>query len=253
MCFDWATGWRIAYPESGLTRDSLPTSSCSVSSARKRTSKLTCEVPCIWGNAVHLDNLQRQQILRVFRSLGTTPISGKKPSRSEKAILGALGEFRGILGAALGIQKLILGMQNSILRMASHDLSNTKTTILGATLGAIPGIDGNPHERLSFDTAFSEHFFNNWGGPRAPEFFTADRGSKDLLTGTCDPPSREIQSCELEDCTSRVVTKTVGLNAQNRDDLKSQSNRSDFKSQNASKIAAKIASKSVENECGNRS
>ena len=41
-----------------------------------------------------------------FRSLGTTPMSGKR-SRSEKAILGALGEFRSILGAALGIQKLI--------------------------------------------------------------------------------------------------------------------------------------------------
>ena len=65
-------------------------------------------------------------------------------SRSETAILGALGEFRGILGAALGIQKLILGMRNSILGMASHDLSNAKTTILGATLGAIPGIDANP-------------------------------------------------------------------------------------------------------------
>ena len=34
--------------------------------------------------------------------------------------------------------------------MASHDLSNTKTTILGATPGAIPGIDGNAHEIFSF-------------------------------------------------------------------------------------------------------
>ena len=33
----------------------------------------------------------------------------EKRFRSEKAILGALGEFRGILGAALGIQKLTLG------------------------------------------------------------------------------------------------------------------------------------------------
>ena len=70
----------------------------------------------------------------------------EKRSRSEKAILGALGEFRDILGAALGIQSSILGIRNSILGMASHDLSNTKTTILGATLGAIPGINGNPHE-----------------------------------------------------------------------------------------------------------
>ena len=53
--------------------------------------------------------------------------------------------------------------------MASHDLSNTKPAILGATPGAIPGIEGDPHERFSFDPAFSELFFKNWGGPRAPE------------------------------------------------------------------------------------
>ena len=57
----------------------------------------------------------------------------EKRSSSEKAVLGALGEFRGILGAALGIRNSILGIRNSILGMAFHDLSNTKTTILGAT------------------------------------------------------------------------------------------------------------------------
>ena len=81
----------------------------------------------------------------------------EKRSRSEKAILGALGEFLGILGAALGIRNSILGIRSSILGMASHDLSNTKTTILGATPGAIPGIGGNPHEtgnaKLSTTTA----------------------------------------------------------------------------------------------------
>ena len=76
---------------------------------------------------------------------------------------------KGILGAALGIQNSILGIRNSILGMASHDLSNTKTTIHGATPGAIPGIDGNPHETFSFAQAFSERFFKNWGGPRAPD------------------------------------------------------------------------------------
>ena len=35
--------------------------------------------------------------------------------------------------------------------MASHDLINTKPTILGATLGAIPGIAANPPERFSFN------------------------------------------------------------------------------------------------------
>ena len=73
----------------------------------------------------------------------------EKRTRSEKAILGALGEFQGILGVALGIRNSILGVRNSILGMASHDLSNTKTKILGATPGAIPGTDWNPYERFS--------------------------------------------------------------------------------------------------------
>ena len=71
-----------------------------------------------------------------FRSLGTTPIS----------------------------------VQNPILGMTSHDLCHAKTTILGATPGAIPGIDGNPHERFSYAHAFSERFSKNWGGSRAPEW-----------------------------------------------------------------------------------
>ena len=82
----------------------------------------------------------------------------------------ALGEFRGILRAALGIQKPIFGMRNSILGMASHDLSNTKSIILGAIPGAILGIDGHPHERCSFAPAFLELFFTHWGGPRAQEY-----------------------------------------------------------------------------------
>ena len=85
------------------------------------------------------------------------------------AILRALGEFRGILGAALGIRNSIVGMRSSILGMASHDLSNTKTTILGATPRAIPGIDGNPHEGFSFAPPFLERFYENWGGPRTQE------------------------------------------------------------------------------------
>ena len=92
----------------------------------------------------------------------------EKRSRSEKAILGALGAFRGILGATLGIRNSILGIQNSILGMASHDLSNTKTTILGATPGAVPGIDGNLHERFSFAPPILGAFFRELGwSPRA--------------------------------------------------------------------------------------
>ena len=94
----------------------------------------------------------------------------KKRSRSLGA---ALGEFRGILGAALGIQ--ILGIRDSILGMASHDLSNTKTTILRATPGAIPRIDGNPHGRLSLPLHSPSVFFQEMGGSHAQES-TAEEG-----------------------------------------------------------------------------
>ena len=109
-----------------------------------------------------------QNFPKLSEALGP-PQFQEKRSRSEKAILRALGAFRGILGAALGVQKIILGMRNPILGMASHDLCNAKTTILGATPGGIPGIDGNPHGKLSFAHAFSERFFKSWGGPRAPD------------------------------------------------------------------------------------
>ena len=42
---------------------------------------------------------------------------------------------------------LSAAQQNSILGMASHDLSNTKATIVGAAPGAIPQMDGNTHEQ----------------------------------------------------------------------------------------------------------
>ena len=116
----------------------------------------------------------------------------EKRSRSEKAILGDLGEFRGILGAALGIQNSILGIRNSSLGMASHDLNNTKTTILGATPGAIPGIDGHPHERFSFAPLFSERFFENWGGPRVQEISLAESGEVVLLLLIVSPFCADI-------------------------------------------------------------
>ena len=117
-------------------------------------------------------NSKKQTVCNNFQKRGNHPQFQEKRFRSKKTIPGALGEFRGILGAALGIQKVILGIRKSILGMASHDLSNTKTTIFGATPGAIPGIDGDPHEKkknLSFAPAFLERFFKNWGGPRTPE------------------------------------------------------------------------------------
>ena len=64
---------------------------------------------------------------------------------------------------------MILGMRNSIIGMAFHDLSDTKPVVLGATPGAIPGIDRNPHERFLFAPTFSEVFIQNWGVARALE------------------------------------------------------------------------------------
>ena len=54
--------------------------------------------------------------------------------------------FQGILRAALRVQKITLRMRNPILGMASHNLCTAKTIILGATPGAIPGIDGTHME-----------------------------------------------------------------------------------------------------------
>ena len=94
----------------------------------------------------------------------------RKMLSDKKAILGALGEFRGILGAALGIRNFTLGIRNSILRMASHNLSNTKTKILEATPGVIPGIDGT-HMKDFHLPQHSRSVFSRIGvGPRAPEF-----------------------------------------------------------------------------------
>ena len=92
---------------------------------------------------------------------------GNHPDFRKKA-LGAERPFSELWesSGALGIVNSILGVRNSILGMASHDLINTKPTILGATLGAIPGIAANPPERFSFAPSFSERFFENWGGPR---------------------------------------------------------------------------------------
>ena len=123
----------------------------------------------------HLPTLNFPNIVVSATQVGNYRHSGawEPPQFQEKrAILGALGEFRGVLGAALGIGNSILGIRNSILGMASHDLINTKPTILGATPGAIPGIAANPPERFSFAPAFSERFFKNWGGPRAPESYS---------------------------------------------------------------------------------
>ena len=63
----------------------------------------------------------------------------------------------------------------------SRLMSSTKTTILGATPGAILGIDGNPHERFSFGPVFSERFLQELGWtPRARLLFS-DKNDSDFL------------------------------------------------------------------------
>ena len=95
----------------------------------------------------------------------------RKNALGAKRPFSELWESSGVFSEQLSEfkKKKLLGMRNPILGKVSHDLSNAKATILGATLGAIPRIGGNPHERFSFAPAFSERFFKNWGGPRAPE------------------------------------------------------------------------------------
>ena len=89
--------------------------------------------------------------MQEFRGLGP-PQFQEKCSWSERAPFSELSaEFQGILRAALGIQKLIFGIWNFTLGMASHDLSNTKTTILGEHTW-----------RFSFALAFSQIFLNLW-------------------------------------------------------------------------------------------
>ena len=55
------------------------------------------------------------------------------------------GRVPGYSGSSYRSSKHTSRNEKSILGIASLDLSNTKTTILGATPGAIPGIDGNPN------------------------------------------------------------------------------------------------------------
>ena len=105
----------------------------------------------------------------------------RKNALGVKRPFSELSESSGVFSEQLGIGNSILGIRNSILGMASHDLINTKTTILGATLGAIPGIAANPPERFSFAPAFSERVFKNWGGPRAPEQMTMTIGVGSLF------------------------------------------------------------------------
>ena len=48
--------------------------------------------------------------------------------------------------------------------MGSHDLSNTKTTILGASPGAIPGIDGQRTEHVKKGHVKTDRFRGHFRG-----------------------------------------------------------------------------------------
>ena len=74
----------------------------------------------------------------------------EKRSRSENAILRALGEFLGYSRSSSRNSKFHSRNTKFHSRNGIPRLEQYETTILGATPGATPGIDGNPHERFSF-------------------------------------------------------------------------------------------------------
>ena len=123
-----------------------------------------------------LGEKRKRQLLRSLLSdplpegLSATQNPGNHPKFRKNALgverpFSELSESSGVFLA----EKAILGIRHHILEMATHNLSNTKATILGATPGAIPQIDRNPQERFSSAPAFSERVFKNWCGSPAPD------------------------------------------------------------------------------------
>ena len=89
----------------------------------------------------------------IVRNLGTTPILKKNALGVKRPFSEQLSEFRGILGAILG-----MALNESRPNLCENP-------ILGATLGATLRIGWTP----KFQPKFSERYFQNWGGSRAPE------------------------------------------------------------------------------------
>ena len=144
----------------------------------------------------------------------------EKRSRSEKAILGALGEFRAILGATLGVQKIMLGMRNPVLGMASRDLCNAKTTVLGATPKRFPELMGT-HMKDFHLPMHSRRFFSNIGVvPRLLKHAIADfqrvpneDPAKSGLRLTCCSSSYLLPSLVLQ--LSQAAVSPSGTVAEN--------------------------------------
>ena len=106
-------------------------------------------------------------LLRPHSEAWGPPQFQEKHSRNEKAILGALGEFRGILGAAPGIQwfseseiplsEWHFHSRNDISRLEQYETRNSRSNSRSDSR-----IWREPHGRFSFAPTFSERFFKNW-------------------------------------------------------------------------------------------
>ena len=84
----------------------------------------------------------------------------EKHSRSEKAIFGALGKFRGknrsnSRNSTFHSRNTKFHSRNGIPRLEQYE----NHISCRATPGAIPGIDGNPHQRISFLPQHSRSIF----------------------------------------------------------------------------------------------
>ena len=117
-----------------------------------------------------------------LRSLGTTPISGKTLLKGHSRSSGRVPGYSRSSSRNSETDSRILGM-------ASHDLSNTKTTILGATLGAIPGIDFN-HMKDFHLTMHSRSIFSKIGVVPARQTLLNTLGTFEVS----DPCTRHSES-----------------------------------------------------------
>ena len=108
-----------------------------------------------------------------FRSLGTTPNSGKTlsewkgHSRSSRRVPGySRSSSR---NWKFHSRNTKFHSRNGLSRLDQYETHNSRSNSR-----RIPGIAANPPERFSFAASFSERFFENWGGPRAPDFWTRE-------------------------------------------------------------------------------
>ena len=93
----------------------------------------------------------------------------RKRSRSEKAILGALGEFRGTLRAALGVRKKNSRNEkshspNGVSRLEQCESHNSRSNSRRDSRNWWE----SHMKAFHLHRAFSERFFKNWGVPRVP-------------------------------------------------------------------------------------